>query len=93
MEYFSNFMTRDKITFLTNKDFDINSLIENLKKNSNSIKKTEDQKILNEIITLLEKKDYTLLSPQEVHFLESNNPDTWTEYLIFRYKIRGGEVN
>ena len=87
MEYFSNFMTRDKITFLTNKDFDINSLIENLKKNSNSIKKTEDQKILNEIITLLEKKDYTLLSPQEVHFLESNNPDTWTEYLIFRYKM------
>ena len=87
MEYFSNFMTRDKITFLTNKDFDINSLIENLKKNSNSIKKTEDQKILNEIITMLEKKDYTLLSPQEVHFLESNNPDTWTEYLIFRYKM------
>jgi len=80
-------MTRDKITFLTNKDFDINSLIENLKKNSNSIKKTEDQKILNEIITMLEKKDYTLLSPQEVHFLESNNPDTWTEYLIFRYKM------
>ena len=87
MEYFSNFMTRDKITFLTNKDFDINSLIENLKKKSNSIKKIEDQKILNEIITLLEKKDYTLLSPQEVHFLESNNPDTWTEYLIFRYKM------
>ena len=87
MEYFSTFMTRDHITFLTKKDFDIDLLIEILKKNSNSIKKTEDQKILNEVLTLFEKKDRTLLSPQEIYFLESNNQNTWTEYLIFRYKM------
>jgi len=44
MEYFSNFMTRDKITFLTNKDFDINSLIENLKKNLTQLKKSKIKK-------------------------------------------------
>ena len=49
-------MVKDKITFLTKKDFDINLLIENLKKNFGSIKKIEDQKILNEIIILLKKK-------------------------------------
>ena len=81
-------MARDRITFLTKKDFDINLLIENLKKNSGSIKKIEDQKILNEIIILLEKKDYSFLSPQETYFLNSNNPNIWAEYLIFRYKMQ-----
>ena len=81
-------MARDRITFLTKKDFDINLLIENLKKNSGSIKKIEDQKILNEIIILLEKKDYSFLSPQEIYFLNTNNPNIWAEYLIFRYKMQ-----
>jgi len=80
-------MTREGVTFLTKKDFDVKSLIKILKEQSQSIKKNEDEKILNEIISLLEKNDLTMLSPQEVHFLESNEQETWGEYLVFRYKM------
>ena len=78
---------RDKVTFLTEKGFDSELLIKKLQNNSKSVKLDEDQKILNEIIDLLRKKDFSLLSPQEIHFLESNNEDVWTDYLIFRYKM------
>jgi len=78
---------RDKVTFLTRKDFDVELLIENLQNNSGSVELVEDQKILNEIISLLRKKDFSLLSPQEIHFLKSNSEDVWAEYLIFRYKM------
>ncbi len=80
-------MIKDKVTFLTNKNFNINLLINNLKKNLELIQKNQDEEILNDIISLLEKEDYRLLSPQEVHFLEYNDPNTWAEYLIFRYKM------
>ena len=80
-------MTRKGVTFLTKKDFDVKSLITILKEQSQLIGKNEDQKILKQILTLLEKNNLTPLSPQEVHFLESNNQETWTEYLIFRYKM------
>ena len=78
---------RDKVTFLTGKDFDVELLIENLQNNSGSVELVEDQKVLNEIISLLRKKDFSLLSPQEIHFLKSNSEDVWAEYLIFRYKM------
>jgi len=80
-------MTRKGVTFLTKKDFDIKSLITILKEQFKLIEKNEDQKILKQILTLLEKNNSTSLSPQEVHFLESNKQETWTEYLIFRYKM------
>ena len=80
-------MISNNVSFLTEKDFDIELLIENLEKNSGSVKLVEDQKILNEIISLLRKKDFSLLSPQEIHFLKSNSEDVWAEYLIFRYKM------
>jgi len=79
-------MRRDRSSFLTEKDFDTKLLIENLQKNSQS-RKLDDQKILNEVISLLQKKDFSLLSPQEIHFLESNSEDIWAEYLIFRFKM------
>ena len=80
-------MTREGVTFLTKKDFDVKSLIIILKEQSKLIEKTEDQKILKQILMLFEKNNLTLLSPQEVHFLESNKQEIWAEYLIFRYKM------
>ena len=68
-----NFMTIDKVKFLTKKNFDINFLIEILKKKSNTLQTDEDQKIINDVIKLFEKNDHTLLSPQEIHFLKSTN--------------------
>ena len=78
---------RDKLTFLTGKDFDVELLIENLENNSGSVQLVQDKEVLNEIISLLRKKDFSLLSPQEIHFLKSNSEDVWAEYLIFRYKM------
>ena len=80
-------MVKDKITFLTKKNFGTELLIKNLKNYSKSIKSNEDQDILNKIIILLEKKDFSLLTPQEIHFLETNNETVWADYLIFRYKM------
>ena len=77
---------RKKISFLTKKDFNIEPLIENLKKKF-TITNIRDQKILKEILKLFEKKDFSLLSPQEIHFLNLNSPEIWAEYLIFRYKM------
>ena len=65
-------MTRKGVTFLTKKDFDAKSLIPILKEQSKLIEKNEDQKILKQILILLENNTLTLLSPQEIHFLESN---------------------
>jgi len=79
-------MNKDNITFLTERNFDVNLLINILKKDS-EIKKDKEQNILNKIIESLEKKDYSLLSSQEIYFLESNNSDRWADYLIFRYKM------
>jgi len=78
---------RDKITFLTGEDLGTELLIKNLQRKSGSIELVEDQKILNKIIDLLQKKDFSILSPQEIHFLKSNSEDIWAEYLIFRYKM------
>ena len=49
------FMTREGVTFLTKKDFDVKSLITILKEQAKLIEKNEDQKILKQILMLLEK--------------------------------------
>ena len=79
---------KKNVTFLTKRDFDVKLLIKNLKKNSDSITDVKDQQILKEIINLLVKNGTSFLSPQEIHFLDSNDRKIWAEYLIFRYKMK-----
>ena len=79
---------KKNVTFLTKRDFDVKLLIKNLKKNSDSITDIKDQQILKEIINLLVKNGTFFLSPQEMHFLDSNDKENWAEYLIFRYKMK-----
>ena len=79
---------KKNVTFLTKRDFDVKLLIKNLKKKSASITDIKDQEILKEIISLLEKDKTSFLSPQETHFLDSNDRKIWAEYLIFRYKMK-----
>ena len=79
---------KKNVTFLTKKNFNVKSLIKNLEDSYNSITDAKDQQILKEIINLLMKNDTSFLSPQEVHFLDSNNDRNWAEYLIFRYKMK-----
>jgi len=79
---------KKNVAFLTKRDFDVKLLIKNLKKKSASITDIKDQQILKEVIGLLEKDETSFLSPQETHFLDSNDRKIWAEYLIFRYKMK-----
>lgn len=76
----------DKVTFLTEKNIDKNLLLDVVKSYSTNIKNTDDKKIINEIIQLMEQDKFHL-SPQEVQFLNLNSKDIWCEYLVFRYKF------
>ena len=75
-----------RVTFLTEKQIDKNKLLRRLKNDSVKVSKPDDKLIINEIISLLEN-DQRILSPQEIHFLNSNAENLWSEYLIFRYKF------
>lgn len=79
----------DKRTiFLTEKDIDKNLLIKTLEEYSSTIKKDEDKTILKNILSDFNKGNFSLLSPQEVHFLSNNPHSIWCEYFIFRYKFK-----
>ena len=73
-------------TFLTSKSFDKPQLIDILK---NSIDKvpTNDKIFLEKIITNFENDDFSLVTPQQMYFLEKNPKSRWAEYIIFRYKF------
>ena len=81
-------MNRDKIEFLTTKNVNVSLIIENLQKSYDNVKNDDDKKVLNELLNLISRKNSTFLTPQEIHFLDSNNPRIWSEYLIFRYKMQ-----
>jgi len=81
-------MKKNPTTFLTKSNFDVKSLIKNLKKNFASITDIKDQQIMKEVISLLENDETSFLTPQETHFLDSNDRKIWAEYLIFRYKMK-----
>ena len=81
-------MDKDKVEFLTKKNANTSLIIENLQKSRKNVKNDDDKKILNELLNLISRKNSTFLTPQEIHFLDSNNPRIWSEYLIFRYKMQ-----
>ena len=81
-------MDKDKVEFLTKKNANTSLIIENLQKSHKNVKNDDDKKILNELLNLISRKNSTFLTPQEIHFLDSNNPRIWSEYLIFRYKMQ-----
>ena len=88
MEFSDHFMDKDKVEFLTKKNANTSLIIENLQKSHKNVKNDDDKKILNELLNLISRKNSTFLTPQEIHFLDSNNPRIWSEYLIFRYKMQ-----
>ncbi len=74
-------------TFLTSKEFNKSEIIDVLK---NSIKSVPNNEImfLEKIIEDFENNDFSLITPQQIVFLENNPKSKWTEYLIFRYKFQ-----
>tara|TARA_B100001179_G_C18587650_1_gene403030 strand:+ start:770 stop:1891 length:1122 start_codon:yes stop_codon:yes gene_type:complete len=82
----SNDNSNKKVEFLTSKDFDYNVLTKNLEKYIN-LSSQEEQKIVQDIISDFKSKNFSLLSPQVLYFLEHAPTEKWCEYLIFRYKF------
>ena len=72
-------------TFLTSKSFDKSQLIDILKNSVDKIPRN-DKIFLEKIISNFEKDDFSLVTPQQMHFLEKNPKSRWAEYIIFRYK-------
>ncbi len=46
-----------------------------------------DKIILEKVLSDFEKDDFSLITPQQVHFLNKNPKPVWAEYIIFRYKF------
>ena len=73
-------------TFLTAKSFDKLELINVLKDSITKIS-TGNKIILEKIISNFEKDDFSLITPQQVHFLKIIPKSDLAEYIIFRYKF------
>ena len=73
-------------TFLTSESFDKPELINVLKDSIVKIS-PNDKIILETIISNFEKDDFSLITPQQIHFLKKNPKSIWAEYIIFRYKF------
>jgi len=77
----------DRVHFLTQKTIDKEEIIHVLKQQNFSLK-PEDDAILKKIITNFENNDFSLLTPQEIQFLNNNPTNMWSEYLVFRHKFK-----
>jgi radical SAM protein with 4Fe4S-binding SPASM domain len=77
---------RKNTSFLTKKDFDKNQILNVLLEQKSDYVGSEKE-ILETIISDLKNQQLELFSPQEIHFLENNDPVLWSKYLIFRQKF------
>jgi radical SAM protein with 4Fe4S-binding SPASM domain len=82
----------DKLKFLTSKLFDYNLLSKYLKENIISLS-NNDKKIVEHIILDIQSKNFSLFTPQVIHFLDHSSNNKWIEYLIFRYKFENFPKN
>ena len=80
-------MIKKGANFLTDKTIVYAKLIKILENTEQNFSNT-DTKILEEIIINFKKGDYSLLSSQEVQFLNLNPSSIFASYLIFRYKFK-----
>ena len=78
-------LLKKTIEFLTTLNFDSKILIESLQKLSS--KNVEDKKIIDVILHNFKNNDFSLLSTQEIGFLNTHSPEEWPEYLVFRHKF------
>jgi len=78
-------LLKKTIEFLTTLNFDSKILIESLQKFKP--KNVEDEKIIDVILHNFTNNDFSLLSTQEIGFLNTHSPEEWPEYLVFRHKF------
>ena len=73
--------------FLTSKKFDKEKLIQLIEANQHVISENDSLE-LKEILSDFKNNDFSLLTPQEIQFIENSNDDIITKYLIFRHKFK-----
>jgi radical SAM protein with 4Fe4S-binding SPASM domain len=78
---------KKEVTFLTDMDINKSILVSQLCSQFEKIKNEEEKKILSNIINNFKNNDFSLLSPQEIYFLNNHGSHLWADYLIFRYKF------
>jgi len=81
------------VEFLTEKYIDYSLVVKILQNQITVIKDSEDKNILNQIIDNFLKNDFSLLTSQEIHYLKKHSFNTWSKYLIFRYKFKNNPIN
>lgn len=81
------------IKFLTGLDFDKELLINTLKNYDEKNLESEDKSILKNILMNFERDDFSLLTTQEIQFLQKNPKEDWLPYLIHRHKFMFYENN
>ena len=73
--------------FLTSKKFNKEKLIQLIETNQHLISENDSLE-LKEILNNFKNDDFSLLTPQEIQFIESSSDDIITKYLIFRHKFK-----
>ena len=73
--------------FLTDTEFNVNQLISKIKNSSENLN-DEEKKILEEIISDFKNNDFSLLTPQEINWMEKNKSILWPKYLVYRYNFK-----
>jgi radical SAM protein with 4Fe4S-binding SPASM domain len=79
--------------FLTDNKFDSDKILKVISESDRKNLKEEDIKFLEQILDNFHQGDFSMLNTQELKFLEKNEEEIWTPYLIHRYKFNFFENN
>ena len=75
------------MTFLTQTDVDPNTIIYVLRQGHSHFTNESDKKILETILKNFESEDFSLLTTQEIQYLQRNTQERWAKYLVHRHKF------
>ena len=80
-------MKKIRVSFLTDKEFDKESITKKLESKI-TLSSEENKKILKNILDDFKNNDFSLITPQEIQFINNHSSEILSDYLIFRYKFK-----
>jgi len=85
-------MKKIRVSFLTDKEFDKKSITTQLE--TKLLSSSEENKIiLKKILDEFNNNNFSLITPQEIQFINNHSSEILSEYLIFRYKFKNYPKN
>ena len=85
-------MKKIRVSFLTDKEFDKESITKKLESKI-TLSSEENKKILKNILDDFKNNDFSLITPQEIQFINNHSSEILSDYLIFRYKFKNFPKN